>query len=308
MSVTQETEPVFSRNFMKTINKLKIGLPKGSLEEKTIQLFNKAGYNIQINERSYCLQIDDPEIECILIRAQEIPRYIEKGVVDAGITGKDLITEAKADVIEVADLEYSKGSSRKVRLVLAVSEDSNIKSVRDLVGKTIATEFVETTKDYLCKNKIKANVEFSWGATEIKIPQLADAIVELTDTGTTLRAHNLKIIDTLLESSPKFITNKKAWRDRWKKEKMMNLVMLLKGSLLAEKQVGVLMHISRENLKKVLKILPAIKKPTITKIAGTSLYDILTVAPKEEIRELIPKLKKAGCKGIVEFPLNKVIG
>lgn len=292
---------------MKKINKLKLGLPKGSLEEQTIKLFHSAGYNIKVAENSYYPEINDPEIECVLIRAQEIPRYIESEMLDAGITGEDLILETKAKVIEAADLGYSRGRLGKVKLVLAVPRDSNIKSAKDLKGKTIATELVEIAKDYLRKNKVKANVEFSWGATEIKPPELADAIIELTDTGATLTAHNLKIIDTIMESSTKFITSKKVWQDKWKREKIKNLVVLLKGALAAEERVGILMHVSGKKLKKALKILPAIKKPTITKIAGTNLYDLLTVAKKEEIRELIPKLKKAGCSGIIEFPLNKVI-
>lgn len=292
---------------MKKQNKLKLGLPKGSLQEQTIKLFNKAGYNIKVAERSYQPKIDDPEIECVLIRAQEIPRYVEDGKIDAGITGEDLILEAGVKVVEVADFEYRKGGFGKVRLVLCVSQDSEIKSVKDLKGKTIATELVEVTKDYLRKNKIRANVEFSWGATEIKPPLLADAIIERTDTGTTLKAHNLKIIDTLMESSTKFITNKETWRNKWKKEKIKNLVMLLKGALVAEERVGVMMHVSEGDLKKILKIIPAIKKPTITRVIGTNYYDLLTVAKKDEIRELIPKLKKVGCTGIVEFPLNKII-
>lgn len=292
---------------MKKQNKIKLGLPKGSLEEQTLNLFDRAGYNIKIDERSYYPKINDPEIECILIRAQEIPRYVEKNIIDAGITGQDLILETKAKVVEVADLEYSKGSKGRVRLVLAAPKNSDIKSVKDLEGKTIATELVEIAKDYLRKNKVKANVEFSWGATEMKPPHLADAIIELTDTGITLKAHNLKIINTIMESSPKFITNKKAWKDKWKREKIKNLVMLLKGALAGEERVGVMMHVSRKNLKKALKILPALKKPTITKLIGENWYDLLTVAKKEEIRELIPELKKAGCGEIVEFPLNKII-
>lgn len=292
---------------MKKQNKLKLGLPKGSLEEPTIKLFNTAGYNIKVDERSYCPEINDPEIECVLIRAQEIPRYVEDGIIDAGITGKDLISETKAKVIEVADLGYSKGKLGKVKLVLAVPEDSNIKSVKDLEGKTIATEVVEIAKDYLRKNKVKAKVEFSWGATEIKPPRFVDAIIELIDTGVTLKTHHLKIIDTVMESSTKFIANEKTWQDNWKREKIENLVMLLKEALVAEERIGVMMHVSRKNLKKVLKILPAIAKPTITEITGTNLYDLLTIAKKEEIRELIPKFKKIGCSGIVEFPLNKVI-
>jgi len=292
---------------MKNQNKLKLGLPKGSLEEKTVKLFNAAGFDLKVDERSYYPRIDDPEIACVLIRAQEIPRYVESGVIDAGITGQDLILENKAKVIEVAEMGYTKGKLGKVKLILAVPENSNIKSVKGLAGKTIATEFVEITKDYLQKHKIKAKVEFSWGATEIKPPRLADAIVELTDTGTTLRAHNLKIIDTLMESSTQFITNQKAWRSQWKREKIKNLVMLLKGALAAEEMVGVFMHVPRGNLKKVLKVLPAMARPTITKITGTNLYDFFIVSEKKEIRELVPKLKKAGCTGIIEFPLNKVI-
>ncbi|MDO8436452.1 MAG: ATP phosphoribosyltransferase [bacterium] len=292
---------------MENENKLKLGLPKGSLEERTVELFKTAGFDVRVDGRSYYPKIDDPEIACVLIRAQEIPRYVESGVIDAGITGQDLILESKASVVEVVDLGYTKGKLGKTKLVLAVPENSNIKSVKDLAGKTVATEFVEITKDYLRKNKVAARVEFSWGATEIKPPHLADAIVELTDTGTTLRAHNLKIIDTLMESSAQFIANQKAWRNRWKREKIKNLVMLLKGALAAEEMVGVFMHVPRKNFKEVLKILPAMVRPTITKITGTNLYDFFIVSKKEKIRELIPRLKKAGCTGIIEFPLNKVI-
>jgi len=292
---------------MKNQKKLKLGIPKGSLEEKTIELLNKAGYNIKLTERLYYPEIDDPEIQCILIRAQEIPHYVEIGKLDAGITGGDLILENKAKVVTVTDLEYTKRRLGKIKLALAVSKNSGIKSVKDLRGKTISTELVELTKDYLRKNKVKAKVEFSWGATEIKPSQFADAIVDIIDTGETLKAHNLKIIDTLMEISIKFIANKDSWQNKWKKEKIENLSLLLKGALAAQKRVGVMMHVPSKKLKEALKILPAIKKPTITKIIGENLYDLLTVAKEEEIRELIPKLKKAGCTGIVEFPLNKVV-
>lgn len=292
---------------MKTQNKVKLGLPKGSLEERTIGLFNIAGFDLKVDERSYYPRIDDPEIECILIRAQEVPRYVESGVIDAGITGQDLILESRAKVIKVAELGYTKGKVGKVRLVLAVPENSNIKSVKDLRGKTIATEFIEITKDYLRRRKVQARVEFSWGATEIKPPRLADAIVELTDTGATIRAHNLKIIDTLMESSTQFIANQKSWQNKWKREKLKNLLTLLKGALAAEEMVGVFMHVPQKNFRKVLKTLPAMAKPTITKISGTNLYDFFVVSKKGDIRELVPKLKEAGCAGIIEFPLNKVI-
>jgi len=292
---------------MEQKKQLKLALPKGSLEEATIKLFEKAGYNIKLAERSYYPKIDDPEIDCVLVRGQEIPRYVAEGIIDCGFSGEDWVLESKAEVVEVANLDYTKNKIGKAKWVLAVSENSNIKSVKDLQGKIVSTELVEISKDYFRKHKVMADIRFSWGATEMKPPRFADAIIEIIDTGTTLKTHNLKIIDVIMESATKFIANKKSWKDNWKKEKMKNLAMLLTGALAAEDRVGVMMHVSAKNLKKAIKLLPAMKKPTITKIIGENHYDLLTVAGKREIRELIPKLKKIGCTGIVEFLLNKIV-
>jgi len=292
---------------MEQKKQLKLALPKGSLEEATIKLFEKAGYNIKLAERSYYPKIDDPEIDCVLVRGQEIPRYVAEGIIDCGFSGEDWVLESKAEVVEVANLDYTKNKIGKAKWVLAVSENSNIKSVKDLQGKIVSTELVEISKDYFRKHKVMADIRFSWGATEMKPPRFADAIIEIIDTGTTLKTHNLKIIDVIMESATKFIANKKSWKDNWKKEKIKNLAMLLTGALAAEDRVGVMMHVSAKNLKKAVKLLPAMKKPTITKIIGENYYDLLTVAGKREIRELIPKLKKIGCTGIVEFPLNRIV-
>jgi len=292
---------------MEQKKQLKLALPKGSLEEATIKLFEKAGYNIKLAERSYYPKIDDPEIDCVLVRGQEIPRYVAEGIIDCGFSGEDWVLESKAEVVEVANLDYTKNKIGKAKWVLAVPENSNIKSVKDLQGKIVSTELVEISKDYFRKHKVMADIRFSWGATEMKPPRFADAIIEIIDTGTTLKTHNLKIIDVIMESATKFIANKKSWKDNWKKEKIKNLAMLLTGALAAEDRVGVMMHVSAKNLKKAVKLLPAMKKPTITKIIGENYYDLLTVAGKREIRELIPKLKKIGCTGIVEFPLNKIV-
>ena len=292
---------------MEQKKQLKLALPKGSLEEATIKLFEKAGYNIKLAERSYYPKIDDPEIDCVLVRGQEIPRYVAEGIIDCGFSGEDWVLESKAEVVEVANLDYTKNKIGKAKWVLAVSENSNIKSVKDLQGKIVSTELVEISKDYFRKHKVMADIRFSWGATEMKPPRFADAIIEIIDTGTTLKTHNLKIIDVIMESATKFIANKKSWKDNWKKEKIKNLAMLLTGALAAEDRVGVMMHVLAKNLKKAVKLLPAMKKPTITKIIGENYYDLLTVAGKREIRELIPKLKKIGCTGIVEFPLNRIV-
>ena len=292
---------------MEQKKQLKLALPKGSLEEATIKLFEKAGYNIKLAERSYYPKIDDPEIDCVLVRGQEIPRYVAEGIIDCGFSGEDWVLESKAEVVEVANLDYTKNKIGKAKWVLAVPENSNIKSVKDLQGKIVSTELVEISKDYFRKHKVMADIRFSWGATEMKPPRFADAIIEIIDTGTTLKTHNLKIIDVIMESATKFIANKKSWKDNWKKEKIKNLAMLLTGALAAEDRVGVMMHVSAKNLKKAVKLLPAMKKPTITKIIGENYYDLLTVAGKREIRELIPKLKKIDCTGIVEFPLNRIV-
>jgi ATP phosphoribosyltransferase len=289
------------------LKKLKIALPKGSLQETTLMIFKNAGFEIYANSRSYYLSIDDPEIEGVLLRTQEIPRYVELGAFDAGIAGKDWIIENKSDVIEVSELTYSKVGFRPVKIVLAVPEKSDIKSVKDLEGKIISTELVNLTKDYLKRNKVNAKVEFSFGATEIKAGNLVDAIVEITETGSTLYSHNLKIIDVIMESTPRLIANKNSWKDKWKREKIENISLLLKGALEAEGKVGLKMNVEKKNLEKILKILPAIKKPTISNLTDKNWYAIETIIDKNKAKELIPKLKKLGANGIVEYPLNKVI-
>ncbi|PIP31852.1 ATP phosphoribosyltransferase [bacterium (Candidatus Gribaldobacteria) CG23_combo_of_CG06-09_8_20_14_all_37_87_8] len=287
--------------------KLKLGIPKGSLQKYTIKIFKAAGFDIEIPERGYFLKIDDPEIDCFLLRPQEIPKYVEKGKLDLGISGDDWILETKAKVIEVCDLKYAKQEIKKVKWVLAVPEDSKIKSVRDLQGKTISTEAANLVKDYLRKNKVKAKVEFSWGTTEVKPPRFADAIVDITETGTSLKAHNLKILDTILLSSTKLIANKSVWRDKWKREKIEDITLLLQGAIRGEEEVNLMMHIPEKKLNRVLKILPKLKSPTIKKLTGENWYDVTISCKEKNTRELIPKLKRMGCQGIIEFPINKVI-
>jgi ATP phosphoribosyltransferase len=286
---------------------LKIGLPKGSLQESTFELFKKAGWNIKASARSYYPAVDDPELEVMLIRAQEIARYVETGILDCGLTGRDWILESGCKVRTVADLVYAKQGLRKVRWVLAVPENSKFKTVKDLKGKRIATELVNVTKKYLKEHKVTASVEFSWGATEAKPPELADAIVELTETGSSLRANKLKIIDTVLESNTVVIANAECQKDPWKNEKLNNLVLLLQGALVAETKVGLKMNVMKGRLQAVLKILPALQTPTIAELSNPSWVDIDTVVDEKVVRELIPQLKKAGAMGIVEYPLNKVI-
>ena len=288
-------------------NVLKLGIPKGSLEEATVNLFAKAGYRIKISSRSYYPSIDDDEIECMLIRAQEIARYVADGVLDAGLTGKDWVQENRADVEEIADLVYSKASSRPVRWVLAVPNDSPIKSVKDLQGKRIATEVVKMTEDYLKKHGVTASVEFSWGATEVKPPKLADAIVEVTETGNSLRANNLRIVETLMESNTKFIMNKDSFKDEWKKNKVDRLVLMLKGAMAANKKVGMLMNIPKTSLDAVMKILPPEVKPTIANLTDENWVDLTVILEEKLVREIVPDLKRAGAEDIVEFPLNKII-
>ncbi len=287
--------------------KIKMGIPKGSLQESTIRLFKKAGFAISVSERSYFPRIDDEEVECMLIRAQEMSRYVENGVLDCGLTGKDWILENNSDVVEVADLVYAKQGLGKVRWVLAAPEGGSIKSVKDLKGKRVATEAVNLTKKYLNKNNVEAEVEFSWGATEVKPPELADAIVEITETGSSLRANNLKIIDTVLESSTRFIANKNSWKDLWKKKKIEIIAMLLQGAINAEEKVGLMMNVQKSKLDKILKILPALQKPTIAELSDKEWVDVNTIINESLVRELIPKLKEAGAEGIVEYPLNKII-
>ena len=288
-------------------NVLKLGIPKGSLEEATVNLFSKAGYQIKISSRSYFPSIDDDEIECMLIRAQEIARYVADGVLDAGLTGKDWIQENRVEVEDIADLVYSKVSARPVRWVLAVPNDSPIKTVKDLQGKRIATEVVNMTEDYLRKHGVTASVEFSWGATEVKPPKLADAIVEVTETGNSLRANNLRILDTLMESNTKFIMNKKAFKDEWKKNKVDRLVLMLKGAMAANKKVGMLMNVPKKSLDAVMKILPPEVKPTLANLTDENWVDLTVILEEKLVREIVPDLKSAGAEDIVEFPLNKII-
>jgi ATP phosphoribosyltransferase len=288
-------------------NVLKLGIPKGSLEEATVNLFAKAGYQIKISSRSYFPSIDDDEIECMLIRAQEIARYVADGVLDAGLTGKDWVQENRVDVEDVADLVYSKVSARPVRWVLAVPNDSPIKTVKDLQGKRIATEVVNMTTDYLKKHGVTASVEFSWGATEVKPPKLADAIVEVTETGNSLRANNLRILDTLMESNTKFIMNKNAFKDEWKKNKVDRLILMLKGAMAANKKVGMMMNVPKKSLDAVMKILPPEVKPTLANLTDENWVDLTVILEEKLVREIVPDLKKVGAEDIVEFPLNKII-
>jgi ATP phosphoribosyltransferase len=287
--------------------RLKIGLPKGSLEAATFRMFRKAGFNISSGNRSYYPLVDDSDLEVMLMRAQEIPRYVEAGSLDCGITGKDWILENNAGVNEVADLVYAKEGMRPVRWVLAVPENSKIRDIRDLRGKRVATELVEVTKAYFKKKNVKVYIEFSWGATEVKPPELADAIVELTETGSSLKANNLRVIDTVLESTTKFIANRLSYRDSDKKKKIDNIVILLKGALNAEEKVGLKMNVPKSRLKKVLVILPAMRNPTISNLSEKNWVALETIIDESVVRELIPKLKEAGAEGIIEYPLNKVI-
>lgn len=287
--------------------KLSIGLPKGSLQEATFDLFLKAGFKISASGRSYIPRIDDDEIEGILIRAQEISRYVEEGVLDIGLTGLDWILESDSKVEEVANLAYGKQGFRPVRWVLAVPNDSPIKSAADLEGKRIATEVVNITRKYLKEKGVSAQVEFSWGATEVKVPQLVDAIVELTETGSSLRAHNLRVVDTLLESTTRLIANKNSLKDGWKRAKVNQIAMLLAGALAAESKVGVKMNVPTASLQKVAALLPALRKPTVSKLSEEEWCAVETVLDEKVFRSLVPKLKEAGAEGIIEYPLNKVI-
>jgi ATP phosphoribosyltransferase len=287
--------------------KLKLGLPKGSLQEASLQLFRRAGYEITVNPRSYFPHIDDNEIECMLIRAQEMARYVEDAVLDAGLTGRDWVLENRADVVEVADLIYAKQTLGKVRWVLAAPESSSIRSVKDLQGKVVATELVQVTKNYLERNGVNARVEFSWGATEVKPPVLADAIVEVTETGSSLRANGLRIVDTVLESNTKFIANRSAWEDPCKRTKMETLVMLLKSAIDAAGKVGLMMNVRRTDLDQVLAVLPALKRPTISELSEPEWVAVNTIIEEKTVREIIPRLKAAHAQGIVEYPLNKIV-
>jgi len=287
--------------------KIKLGVPKGSLQEATVQLFKKAGFNISVNERSYFPSIDDDEMECMLIRAQEMARYVEDGVLDFGLTGIDWVKENNADVVKVADLIYSKRGLGKVKWVLAAPVGGAIKTVKDLEGKKIATEAVNLAKKYLKKNNVNAEVEFSWGATEVKPPKLADAIIEITETGGSLRANNLQILDVVMESNTVLIANKAAWNDSDKRNKIEEVALLLNGAIEAEGKVGLMMNVKKDNLDKVLGILPALQKPTIAELSDKEWVDVNTIIDERIVREIIPKLKKTGAQAIIEYPLNKVI-
>lgn len=284
-----------------------MGVPKGSLQDTTVRLFEKAGYKIKVSERSYFPSIDDNEIEVILFRAQEMSRYVEDGIIDCGITGNDWIEENSSSVERVAELVYAKQSLRPVRWVLAVPNSSGIKDVKDLEGKKIATELVKVTQKYLKDKGVSADVEFSWGATEVKTKMGMDAIVEVTETGSSLRANDLKIIDTVCESTSQFISNKASWKDQWKREKMERIVLLLKGALRAEGKVGLKMNALKEDVEKIVAILPSMKAPTVAPLFDPKWVDIDTIIDEVDVKRLIPDLKKAGAKGIIEYPLNKVI-
>ena len=287
--------------------KLKLGIPKGSLDNATVDLFRRAGFNITVSSRSYFPVIDDPEIECMLIRAQEMARYVEDGVLDAGLTGLDWVMETGANVHTVADLVYSKQSFGKVRWVLAVPESSPIRSIADLEGKVIATELVGFTSRLLETHGVKAKVEFSWGATEVKPPVLADAIVEVTETGSSLRANNLRIVETLLESNTQLIANHAAWKDEPRRRKLEDLKMLLEGAINALGKVGLMLNVEASDLKAVLQVLPALKRPTVSQLSEDSWLAVNTILDESTVRTIIPALKKAGAQGIVEYPLNKIV-
>src|SRR5438552_4347267 len=293
--------------------KLKLGIPKGALQDATVQLFARAGFNLYVNARSYFPTVDDPEIECMLIRAQEMARYVSDGVLDAGLTGQDWIAEHELGdgrtgvVRSIADLIYAKQSFGKVRWVLAAPEDSGIGSAADLDGKTVATELVRVTRRYFDERRVKVNVEFSWGATEVKPPVLADAIVEATETGSTLRANRLRILDTVMESNTQLIANASALEDRWKRTKLENVALLLKAAIEAQGRVGLMLNVRREHLRDVLSLLPALQRPTISALSDEQWVAVNTIIEERTVRDLIPRLKAARAQGIVEYPLNKIV-
>jgi ATP phosphoribosyltransferase len=289
------------------MNQLKLGIPKGSLQDATIDLFARAGWRISLSARSYVPSIDDPEIECLMVRAQEMARYVETGALDAGITGHDWVVETEANVDELAELVYAKQRLARVRWVLAVPEDSGIRQPSDLSGKIIATEVVKTTEKYLARHGVKARVEFSWGATEVKVPRLADAIVEVTETGASLRANRLRIVDTVLESATVFIINREAAATSWKREKAENLILMLQGAIDATNKVGLMLNVRREHLDAVLAVLPALKKPTISTLSDPDWVAVNTIIEEAVVRQILPKLKAAKAQGIVEYPLNKIV-
>lgn len=286
---------------------LRLGLPKGSLQEATLEKMAKAGYNIQVSSRSYIPYVDDEEMEIRLIRAQEISRYVEHGYLDCGITGLDWIRENDSDVQEVGEFQFSKLTRQPARWVLAVPENSPIQSVKDLAGKRIATEVVNLTRRYLARNGVVAEIEFSWGATEIKAHELVDAVVELTETGSSLRANNLRIVDTLLASTPRLIANHTAWKNKWKRQKIETLAMLLQGALAAEAKVGLKMNVKKKNLPKLLQKLPALRNPTVSRLSQPGWVAVETIIDEHIVREIIPQLKAFGAEGIIEYPLNKVV-
>jgi ATP phosphoribosyltransferase len=286
---------------------LKLGIPAGSLQESTAELFRRAGYNITFSSRSYYPTIDDDEIECLLIRAQEMARYVEEGILDAGITGHDWVLESEADVHEICELLFSKVSRRPVKWVLCVPNDSPVKEVKDLEGKRIATEAVGLTKRFLAKHGVTAKVEFSWGATEVKPPRLADAIVEVTETGNSLRANNLRIVTEIIQSTTRFIANKKSYEDPWVREKLDNIALMLESCLAAEGKVGLMMNVRRENLQAVLDHLPALQTPTVASLSDPDWVDVTAIVTESFVRTIIPKLKAVGARGIVEFSINKII-
>ena len=286
---------------------LKLGIPKGSLQDATLDLFARAGWKITLSSRSYVPSIDDREIECLMVRAQEMARYVESGTLDAGITGHDWVVETEADVEELSELVYAKQRLVRVRWVLAAPEDSLIRGPRDLEGKVIATEVVQITQNYLAKHGVKARVEFSWGATEVKVPQLADAIVEVTETGSSLRAHRLRIVDTVLESATVLIMNRPAAADCWKRQKAESLILMLQGAIAAASKVGLLLNVHRADLPGVLGVLPALKKPTISPLSDPEWVAVNTIIEEAVVRQILPKLKAAKAEGIVEYHLNKIV-
>ena len=286
---------------------LRLGIPKGSLQDATVDLLARAGWKVTLSSRSYVPAIDDPEMDCLLVRAQEMARYVETGALDAGITGRDWVFETGSKVAEIGELLYSKQSLAPVRWVLAVPEDGPIQSVKDLQGKVIATEVVNLTKQYLARNGVDARVEFSWGATEVKVPQLADAIVEVTETGSSLRANHLRIVDTILESRTVLIANHSSVKDAWKCEKISNLMLLLSGAIAAYTKVGIMLNVRKEQLAAVLSALPALKNPTVSTLSDPDWIAVNTIIDEDVVRSIIPRLKAAGAQGIVEYPLNKIV-
>ena len=302
-----QTDPASPTDTSTETRELRLGLPKGSLQESTFDLLDKAGYSFSVRSRSYFPSIDDDELSAMLVRAQEMARYVQDGVFDAGITGLDWIAETKADVHVVADLVYSKASMRPVRWVLAVPEDSDIQSVQDLQGKKIATEVVGLTESWLAENGVEADVEFSWGATEVKAPELVDAIVEVTETGSSLRANKLRIVEVLLESNTQLVANKAAWEDPWKRQKIENLALLMEGAIRAEGKVGLKLNVRKEDLPRVVEQLPALRNPTVSPLFTEGWVAVETIIEERHVRRIIPELKRLGAEGIIEYPLNKMI-